>query len=393
MIISFILGITRFRLFDSDVLSNGLSHSLISSFFTKYMSHYVIFSSPLSSLESISYGAFNNSFFDHFSTHSLLAISSFFAQFSIIFSEITGHVSKNIPTVASLMHTQSSLSFVSSSQWIDILQAPFMIHAFIAGTLISISAGIIGYFTIGRRSTFAAHSLGHIGLPGATGAVLLGLPVDLGLGLFTLLGAAEIATFGKKISRREVATGTILAFSLALGLFFARLSTSASEQLQSILFGSILTVTPSQLWIFFGFDIVLLIIMWIIYQPLLFSSVDEQIARAKGVPTQFLNYLFMFLLAGVVTISVQAVGTLLIFALIITPAAAANLLARSPLGAIIIACVICFLSISLGLLTSVVFPAPPSFLIVSFSTVIWLIALGIQFYLEKRKRILFHSHH
>ena len=178
----------------------------------------------------------------------------------------------------------STINFSYDPEWLDTLSAPFMTNAFIAGLCIALAAGVMGYFTIARRSTFAAHALAHIGLPGATGAVLLGLPVSLGMGVFALGGALVIGALGKRVSEREIATGTVLAFATGLGLFFARLSSSASQQMQSILFGSILTITTGQIIGFAVFDVLLLALLAIIYRPLLFSSLDEQVAQAKGVP-------------------------------------------------------------------------------------------------------------
>ena len=280
-----------------------------------------------------------------------------------------------------ILHTLASagpISFNYDPQWRIVFCSGFMMSALLAGALISVAAGIIGYFTIARRSTFAAHAIAHIGLPGATGAVLLGLPVSLGMGVFAVAGALTIGVLGKKASKREVATGTILAFALGLGLFLARMSTAATAQLQSILFGSILTVTDGQIWGFAIFDVVLLAVMAIVYRPLLFSSVDEQVAQAKGVRIQAMNLLFMVLLAGVVTLATQAVGTLLIFALVVTPSAAANTLARSPRSAIVWSVVICFLSVLSGLLLSSMFPAPPSFAIVAVSTLAWAASQAID---------------
>ena len=261
----------------------------------------------------------------------------------------------------------STINFSYDPEWLDTLSAPFMTNAFIAGLCIALAAGVMGYFTIARRSTFAAHALAHIGLPGATGAVLLGLPVSLGMGVFALGGALVIGALGKRVSEREIATGTVLAFATGLGLFFARLSSSASQQMQSILFGSILTITTGQI---IGFAI--------IYRPLLFSSLDEQVAQAKGVPIGLMNVAFMAIMAGVITIAVPAVGTLLIFALVITPAATANILAGSPFKAMVIATVLCLVSIWGGLVLSAMFPAPPSFIIVTLSTLFWAIAKAVE---------------
>ena len=268
----------------------------------------------------------------------------------------------------------SHIDFSFDPNWMDTLSAPFMTNAFLAGLCIAFAAGVMGYFTIARHSTFAAHALAHIGLPGATGAVLLGLPVSLGLGAFALGGALVIGALGKRVSEREIATGTVLAFATGLGLFFARLSSSASQQMQSILFGSILTITTAQIIGFAVFDVLLLAVLAVIYRPLLFSSLDEQVAQAKGVPIGWMNVAFMAIMAGVITIAVPAVGTLLIFALVITPAAAANILAASPLKAMVIAGAICLVSIWGGLVLSAMFPAPPSFVIVTISTVFWGVA-------------------
>ncbi len=264
----------------------------------------------------------------------------------------------------------STINFSYDPEWLDTLSAPFMTNAFIAGLCIALAAGVMGYFTIARRSTFAAHALAHIGLPGATGAVLLGLPVSLGMGVFALGGALVIGALGKRVSEREVATG--------LGLFFARVSSSASQQMQSILFGSILTITTGQIIGFAVFDVLLLALLAIIYRPLLFSSLDEQVAQAKGVPIGLMNVAFMAIMAGVITIAVPAVGTLLIFALVITPAATANILAGSPFKAMVIASVLCLVSIWAGLVLSAMFPAPPSFIIVTLSTLFWAIAKAVE---------------
>ena len=141
---------------------------------------------------------------------------------------------------------------------------------------------------------------------------------------------------------------------------------------------SLLTITNDQVIGFAIFDILLIIILAVIYRPLLFSSLDEQVAQAKGVPIALMNVLFMAIMAGVITIAVPAVGTLLIFALVVTPAATANIIAASPLKAMVTASVLCLVSIWGGLVLSAMFPAPPSFIIVTLSTLMWAIARGVS---------------
>ena len=254
----------------------------------------------------------------------------------------------------------TGISFSFDPDWMYTLSAPFMTNAFLAGLCISLAAGVMGYFTIARHSTFAAHALAHIGLPGATGAVLLGLPVSLGMGVFALGGALVIGALGKRATQREIATGTVLAFATGLGLFFARLSSSASQQIavHSVRLDpdynhrSDPSASPCS-------TVILLAVLAIVYRPLLFSSVDEQVAQAKGVPIGLMNVAFMAIMAGVITIAVPAVGTLLIFALVITPAATANAIVASPFKAMVIATVLCLVSIWGGLVLSAMFPAPP----------------------------------
>lgn len=262
--------------------------------------------------------------------------------------------------------------------WMMALHMEFMTRAFLAGILISIASGLIGYFVITRKTTFAAHALAHIGLPGATGAALIGVPVLWGMGVFSLLGALVIGALGKKASDREIATGTVLAFSTGLGLFFANKSAGASKQMQSILFGSVLTITHDQLITFALADVVLLLVLLVIFRPLLFSSLDEQVAQAKGLPVTALSIVFMMMLASVITVAVPTVGTLLIFALVITPADTAMMMTHSPIQTIIMTIFICLVSIWSGLLISTMFPMSPSFAIVTISTMVWLITKGIQ---------------
>ncbi|KFI73292.1 ABC transporter, permease protein, probably The Mn2 /Zn2 transporter [Bifidobacterium minimum] len=255
--------------------------------------------------------------------------------------------------------------------WMETLSSPFMTNAFLAGICISIAAGVMGYFTIARHSTFAAHALAHIGLPGATGAVLIGAPVWAGMGVFALAGALAIGALGKRASQREIATGTVLAFATGLGLFFARMSTAASQQMQAILFGSILTITTNQIIGFAVFDLLLLAVVSVIFHPLLFSSLDDEVAATRGVPITAMNIAFMAIMAGVITISVPAVGTLLVFALVVTPAATSMMVTSSPVAAMLVSGLLCLISIWGGLALSTMVPMPPSFVIVTLSTIIW----------------------
>lgn len=268
---------------------------------------------------------------------------------------------------------QTYLAIGYQHNWWHILGSAFMRNALIGGTLVALAAGLIGYFIIVRNTAFAAHALAHIGLPGATGAALLGLPTALGLGVFCVAGAVVIGALGKQAHDREVATGTVLALATGFGLFFNSLATKNSSTLTNVLFGNLLAITRDQLLTFTALLLVLAAAIVFIYRPLLFASVNAQVAEAKGVPVRTLAVVFMVLLGVAVTMAVQAVGTLLLFALVVTPAATAIMLTAQPRLAMAISTVISLLSVWSGLVLSAVFNLPPSFVIVTIACVFWLV--------------------
>lgn len=255
--------------------------------------------------------------------------------------------------------------------WFEILTSPFMRNAFLGGTVVALAAGLIGYFVVVRNTAFAAHALAHIGLPGATGAVLVGVPVVVGLGVFCVGGALVIGALGKRAADREVATGTVLAFATGLGLFFNSLATRSSSTMTNVLFGNLLAISSDQLLVFCTLLVVLAVSIGIVYRPLLFASVNTQVAEARGVPVRALSVVFMVLLGLSVTMAIQAVGTLLLFALVVTPAAAAIMLSPRPPVAMAISTVISLGSVWVGLSLSAILNAPPSFVVVTIACGVW----------------------
>ncbi|MBN3510797.1 metal ABC transporter permease [Mycolicibacterium nivoides] len=256
--------------------------------------------------------------------------------------------------------------------WWQILTSAFMRNALIGGTLVALAAGLIGYFVIVRNTAFAAHALAHIGLPGATGAALLGLPVGLGLLAFCVGGALVIGALGSRAHDREVATGTVLALATGFGLFFNSLATKNSSTLTNVLFGNLLAITHQQLLNFTALLLLLAATVVFVFRPLLFASVNPQVAEAKGVPVRVLSVLFMVLLGIAVTMAVLAVGTLLLFALVVTPAATAIMVTARPILAMAISTGISVVSVWAGLAVSAIFNMPPSFVIVTIACGFWL---------------------
>lgn len=270
------------------------------------------------------------------------------------------------------MTTTTVLAIGYQDNWVQILGSGFMRNALIGGTLVALAAGLIGYFIIVRNSAFAAHALAHIGFPGATGAVLVGLPVAAGLAIFCIGGALVIGALGKRADEREVATGTVLAAATGLGLFFSSLATRSSSTVTNVLFGNLLAVTHEQL-VTFGIGLVVIAaVMAVVYRPLLFASVNPEVAEARGVPVRALSVVFMVLLGLSITMAVQAVGTLLLFALVVTPAATAIMLTARPGLAMAVSTGMAIASVWVGLAASAMFNVPPSFVITTIVTVVWL---------------------
>jgi zinc/manganese transport system permease protein len=245
----------------------------------------------------------------------------------------------------------------------QIWQYQFMQHAFEAGTVVAIIAGIVGYFVVLRRSTFVAHAFSEIGFAGAAGAVLISVPPVFGLLLGSCAGALGIGALGRRASQRDVHIGIVLAFTLGLGLLFISLYTGYATEAYSILFGEILGISSDDVLLTLAFGLIILSAIAVVYRPLLFSSLDEEVAEAKGLPLLFLGMAFMLLVAVAVSISVQVVGVLLIFSLMVTPAATAQHLASRPGEAIAISVVIALAATWSGLFVAFYEPYPVSFFI------------------------------
>jgi zinc/manganese transport system permease protein len=259
--------------------------------------------------------------------------------------------------------------------WVEVLGSDFMRNAFLGGALVALAAGALGYFVVIRQHAFAAHALAHIGFPGATGALLVGAPVTAGLAVFCIGGALVMGVLGRRLSERDVATGTVLAFATGLGVLFTSLSTRGSSTVTNVLFGNLLAISPDQLVTFAVFTTAVLGVMVVIARPLVFASVNPDVAEARGVPVRALEVVFLVLLALVVTMAVQVVGTLLLFALVVTPSAAALAMTPRPTRVAVAGTAIALGSVALGLALSAMFNLPPSFFIVTIAFVVWLVAV------------------
>ncbi len=258
-----------------------------------------------------------------------------------------------------------SINLLSDIQ--QIWHYQFLQHAFESGTIVAVIAGIMGYFVVLRRSAFSAHAFSEIGFAGAAGVVLIGVAPIFGLLLGSILGALAIAALGRRATNRDTQIGIVLAFSLGLGLLFIKLYSSGyAYEAYSILFGEILGISSAEVLTTLLLGLVVVGSLALIYRPLLFASLDEDVAEAKGMPMAFLGIAFMLLVAVAVSISVQFVGVLLIFSLMVTPAATAQYLSKRPVRVIMISVVISVGAMWSGLFVASYTAPPVSFYITTF---------------------------
>jgi len=210
---------------------------------------------------------------------------------------------------------------------------PFMVNALEAGTIVAVMAALAGWFMTLRRQTFAGHTLSVIAFPGAAAAALAGLPAAVGYFSFCGLGAlalAHIAGTSRSHSSESAAIGTLQAFALGLGFLFVSLYHGILNCLDSLLFGTFLGITQGQVVALLAVAAVTIALTLLAARPLLFASIDPEVARASGVPVGMLGFGFLLVLGLSVAETSQLTGALLVFALLVTPAATAHELTSQP---------------------------------------------------------------
>jgi zinc/manganese transport system permease protein len=209
-----------------------------------------------------------------------------------------------------------------------------MVNAILAGTIVSVMAGLMGWFMVLRRQSFAGHAVAVVGFPGAAGATLIGLGAAWGYFGFCVLAALVIALMprasGATRSEESAVTGTVQTFALACGFLFMSLYEGNLSGVNALLFGSFLGITAEQVVVLLAICVACVAGLAAIGRPLLFASVDREVAAAAGVPVRWLSVAFLLLLGVTVAGAVQITGTLLVFGLLVAPAAAAQAITSRP---------------------------------------------------------------
>lgn len=250
----------------------------------------------------------------------------------------------------------------------------FMRNAYEAAGIVAVVAAMVGYFLVLRGQTFAGHALSHVGFSGATGAALIGLAPLQGMLIAAMAGGICIGMLGEKLAQRDVAIGIALSFSLGLGLLFLRFYTSHATQTNTLLFGNVLAVSGDMVHVLLYLGLACLAGLALISRPLLFASLQPELAQAKGVSLRLYSSLFMAIAALATVLSTQVVGILLVFSLMVGPPAAAQRLARRVGTGLALSAVLALASAWLGIALAYWTDWPVSFWITALSCATYLAA-------------------
>jgi zinc/manganese transport system permease protein len=208
-----------------------------------------------------------------------------------------------------------------------------MIDAWTVASIVAVIAGLVGFFTVLRGSSFVAHAIPNGSFAGAAGASLLGVSTLLGLGSFALLGALAIGLLGRR-GRHDVATALALVVMLALGALFLSVSGQYAPEVYALLFGEVLGVSANEVLPTVVLALVCVLALALLYRPLLLSSLVAELGEARGVSAFGIELCFLLVVALAATVTVPVVGTLLIFSLMVGPPAAAQHLTDRPAAAL-----------------------------------------------------------
>ncbi len=258
----------------------------------------------------------------------------------------------------------------------DMFAYEFMNNAFAAAGIVAVVSGIVGYFLVMRGQTFAGHALSHIGFAGATGAGLIGLAPLWGLLGFTLAAGVVMGLLSERISNRDIAIGVVLSLALGFGLLFLHYYTSFATQATALLFGNVLAVDRQMIATLAVLGVITLLALAVIMRPLIFSTLQPELAEAKGVPLRFVSTAFLAIVALAVSECAQIVGVLLVFTLMVGPPAAAQRLTTGLWSGLALAAALALAEAWLGITIAYYTDWPVSFCIACLSALGYFAALS-----------------
>lgn len=256
-------------------------------------------------------------------------------------------------------------------------------QSIIAGAVLGLIGGFVGLFVMMRQHAFAVHGIAEMSFAGAALFLLLGYDVVTGSLVGSITSALLIGFMGTKAHENDSVIGALMPFGLGLGILFLSLYSGRSANKFSLLTGQIVSVEASQLNTMIIGAVVIIAALATLWRPLMFASLDPIVAQAKGVPLRALSLIFMVILGIATALSVQIVGSLLVLALLITPAAAALQVTASPLKALILSVVFAELAIVGGILLALAGSLPISPYVTTISFLIYVICRVVRVFKER----------
>ncbi|MDI6601045.1 MAG: metal ABC transporter permease [Thermoanaerobacteraceae bacterium] len=258
----------------------------------------------------------------------------------------------------------------------DILSYAFMQRAFAAGIMIAIICSIIGTFIVLRRMSMIGDALSHVSLSGVAAGMLLGFYPFLGALVMSALAALFIEflrNYFKKYA--EISLAVVMSGGIGLATILISLGRAFNVDIFSYLFGSIVAVTPADLWLILAVGIFILLSMIYIYRRLFYMTFDEDAAKFSGVNTGAINIFFTILTALTVALSIRVVGTLLVSSLMVIPAAVGIQIGKSFKATMAISIIVALVSVIVGLIASFIWNLAPGGTIVITSVLILVVVL------------------
>lgn len=273
--------------------------------------------------------------------------------------------------VTGLTAAQSGLSWNITEDIRQLFLYPFMVNAFRAGTIVAVTAGALGWYMVLRRQTFAGHTLAIVSFPGAAAAILIGVSATVGYFAAAIAAAIVIAAVprslgGRARSSESAVIGTVQAFALACGALFVSLYGGFLNGLTDLLFGSFLGISSIQVLTLLTVAALALTVLAVIGRPLFFATVDPDVAAARGVHVRLLGTIFLILLGCAAAEVSQITGALLVFALLVMPAATAQQLTARPLAGFALTIALGLAIVWLGLAIAYFSAYPVGFYITTF---------------------------
>jgi len=265
------------------------------------------------------------------------------------------------------------------------LDYEFMRTAFAAGAIVALVAAAVGYFLVLRQLVFAGHALSHVGFAGATGAALIGVAPLWGLLAFTLAAAMAMGLLGERLNGRDVAVGIVLALALGLGVLFLSLTKRHATQATILLFGNVFAVDVHTVWVLLGLGGIGLGALAVVSRPLLFATLAPELAQAKGVSLRGVSVAFLAIVAVAVALTAQVVGVLLVFALMVAPAAAALKLTTRIGAGVALAAGLAVCETWAGIALAYATDWPATVWIVLLSTAFYLLSANVQGAVARRR--------